>query len=118
MNVLCTQCKKIYKLPDKAVFPTKLLFAIILGSISVTLFKNQMKYDFNIFIITIAVASLIGAILFGLSMYKNQWNCTECNCKNSLIKIDTSEAIEIIKKNNLSFPKDDQEGSKLPWQTS
>jgi len=77
---------------------------------------NQVLYSFNIFFTIIALFALTGTVLLWQNIYKNLWNCPKCNGKKTLIKLDTSEAIEIIKENNLSFPDESAEEDKFPWE--
>ena len=118
MRDLCTQCKKIYKLPDKILLPNKLLIPVILLVISTVLIRDQFRYSFNLIFTLIALIAIIAGVIIWLRIYKDQWNCIKCDGKRTLLKYNSPEAIEIIRDNNLSIPEESPEDSKFPWQSS
>ena len=72
--------------------------------------------DKYIYILAFYIMFILGLIILS-DILKKERNCKVCNGKNTLIKLDTPKAIEIIKENNLSFPDKSQEEEKFPWET-
>ena len=119
LYVLCTECKKIYKF-HPGIRP---YLAIIFGSmggglLASSFYNNELSFTDHPIKLTIAFSLLIIGIVITSIVYVTQWDCEVCNSKKTLIKLDTPEAIEIIKDNNLTFPKesDSIEEKKRPWQ--
>ncbi len=124
LHVLCTECKKIYKFkPGLKPYVGIGFFSGGLGGIGVLLYNHYLidplhPKTLSLLIPIYSILFIIGAIIL-TSVRITQWDCKVCNSKKSLIKLDTPEAIEIIKENNLSFPEElePKEESKQPWQS-
>jgi len=118
MNVLCTQCKKVYTTrPLDKPFLIFLIAAITIMIVMILAADNFIIIKSNPYILIIALPILIVGFILDFYIRKEDRDCRVCHGKKTLIAIDTPEAIEIIKENNLSILKDSQE-NKLPWQTS
>ena len=81
----------------------------------VTLFENYIISTTSPIQLSIALVVLLIGVIITISAYKTQWDCKVCNHKKALIKLDTPEALEIIKKYDLQVPKEDVK--IFPWQT-
>jgi len=65
----------------------------------------------------IALFLFIPGAYFLFDIKKKERNCTVCNGKKTLIKLDTPKAIEIIKEYDLSIPEESPEDNKFPWES-
>lgn len=97
MKLLCTECKKFYSADDYIVW--------VLGIIALVC-------------LIFTPFGLIAVIGIGIAIYfilKEERHCTECEGKTKLLKLDTTEAIEFIKKHDLSIPEESLR-KKYPWE--
>ena len=88
----------------------KFLLGIFLVMISIFMMSFGISTYFdNVIYQWIGLA--IGGAFLGLgigtliNINKKQKDCHECNGKKALIAVDTKEALEFIKENNLSVPE-------------
>ncbi|MHA1815371.1 MAG: hypothetical protein ACTSX1_05145 [Candidatus Heimdallarchaeaceae archaeon] len=107
MNVshkVCSQCKKIYKIHDTNSWALAIL-GVVLVVISFSLFGIQINGPTNPAFTLIGLLLSIGWAIILFHLIMRERNCSVCHGKNTLIKLDTPQAIEIIKENNLSVPE-------------
>ena len=116
--MLCVECKKIYKLNfvNNFLLGVTLIFMSIPNMIFVISKDPGNLNDKYIYISVFFIMFILGIIILS-DILRKERNCKVCNGKNTLIKLDTPEAIEIIKENDLSFPDESPEEDKFPWET-
>ncbi len=111
--MLCTECKKIYGQNIQYL----LILGISLIVIGVFSFLIATRfYSYNIIheLIAMVIASIpwTAGMLVIIRTQDKVTDCNICHTKKSLIAVDTHDAIEFIKANNLSLPKPKPKESK------
>lgn len=111
---LCTQCRNIYTI--KYGYDYIIGIALVISS-SFMLIRSLFEDDLTtlstqVFLLGYLLMFAAGIILL-YGHKKKQQNCTLCNSQKTLIKLDTPQAIEIIKENNISVPEEAQKESTV-----
>jgi len=117
-QMLCTECKKIYiiDIQVKSYFALIALF-FSMTSIYTLALNDSLNFESEPIYIAVIIFLLLLALYLYIDILKVSRTCPEGHGgKKTLIEIDTPEAIEIIKENNLSIP-DLNLKKKFPWQT-
>ena len=118
IKVLCTECKKVYtvNVQNKYLFSYFTILAAI-PTITFLLLDDSFNLKSDFPLLAGLIILLLLAFYFAFDISRKERNCTLCNGKARLIKIDTPEAMKFIKENNISIPEDSLEDEKFPWET-
>lgn len=110
MDKLCRECNYLGKEKyDKSTFH----WSLIVFFSNVLLLYYSIKYP--AILVTIASVIFIIYSLYSLVSFLVDPNiCPVCDNKKTMISIDSSEAKEIIKQNNLTVPAETSEQTKSP----
>ncbi len=103
-DMLCTECKKIY---STSILDKKYLYFILFILLySIASYFFEMDYFMKNAPYLLFIAFFIYAIgsLMIYFFYKDVKDCKVCNRKKTLIDLNTPEAKQIIKENNISVP--------------
>ena len=121
MYLLCVDCKQIYKfniyyrlITGIVLIGISIPFIFLITTKYIEILQNPQSYIFDIVIFIFATIVLVLGIKILSNTFRKERNCNICNGEKTLIKIDTPEAIEIIKKHDLSIPSESPEQTKAP----
>ena len=105
MNFLCKNCNKISPLKFNFALENKGLgiFIIFVG-LFFLIFKSDLLNS-KALLISYSLFLIVWGFVNIARHHNKKQTCPECKARGMLIAIDTPEAQQIIKENNLEIPK-------------